>query len=117
MYGAKIAIIRSTLGYTQDYVAKQIGISQGSYSKIEKDEVVKLDDDILEKIAKTLGVSVEDIKSPLPIVMHFQNSPNSGLVNSNFQNTDMSVIELLAQQLKEKDAQIAKLLALLEKKK
>lgn len=78
MYGSKIAAIRLTRGYTQDYVAKSIGVDQRTYSRIEKDEKVIVDDMMLEKIAQTLGVSKEDIKSPTPIIMNFHNSPIVG---------------------------------------
>jgi len=116
MYGSKIASIRLARGYTQDYVAKKIGIDQRTYSKIEKDEKVKVDDDLLEKIAGALGVSAEDIKSPTPIIMTFHNSPYSGQLYSTQNNsTDSSLIEMLRQELKEKNEQIARLMSLLEK--
>lgn len=109
MYGAKITSIRLTRGYTQEYVAHQIGIDQRTYSKIEKDTKVKMDDDLLEKIAKALGVSVEDIKNPFPIIMQFNSSPNSGFVNSNSVYNDTKVLEALQEQVKVKDSQINEL--------
>lgn len=82
MYGAKITSIRMARGYTQEYMAKKVGIDQQTYSRIEKDAKSKIDDTLLSKIAETLGVSLEDIKCPLPIVMQFTHSPNSGIVNA-----------------------------------
>lgn len=55
MYGTKITSIRLARGYTQEYVAKQIGLDQQSYSKIEKDNKVKVSDELLSKIAEVLG--------------------------------------------------------------
>jgi len=116
MYGSKIASIRLARGYTQDYVAKKIGIDQRTYSKIEKDEKATVDNDLLEKIAAALGVSPDDIKSPTPIVMTFHNSPYSGQLYSTQNNTiDTSLIDALRQELKEKNEQIARLMSLLEK--
>ncbi len=120
MYGTKITSIRLARGYTQEYVAKQIGLDQQSYSKIEKDNKVKVSDELLSKIAEVLGVSIEDIKSPTPIIMSFHNSPYSGqITNSN--NTDAQLIEALRnelqeknEQLKEKDEQIKALIAKLK---
>lgn len=74
MYGTKISSIRLARGYTQEYMAKKIGIEQTTYSKIEKDMNAKIKDELVEKIATTLGVSVDDIKSPTPIIMSFGNN-------------------------------------------
>jgi len=100
-------------------VAKQIELDQQSYSKIEKDNKVKVSDELLSKIAEVLGVSIEDIKSPTPIIMNFHNSPYSGQYNSN--NTNTQLIEALRnelqeknEQLKEKDEQIKALIAKLK---
>ena len=40
--GGKIRQIRELKGFTQDYLATQLGISQRAYSKLERDEI-KLD--------------------------------------------------------------------------
>lgn len=53
----RIRLIRVIRGYSQDYVASQMDISQSAYSKIER----KADSSsyyTLEKIANVLGVSV-----------------------------------------------------------
>lgn len=54
-------------------------MEQASYSKIEHDSKVKISEELLEKIVKALGVSVEDITSPTPIIMNFHNSTQSGV--------------------------------------
>lgn len=105
MYGSKIASIRLVRGYSQEYVASRLGIAQNTYSKIEKDENRKLDDGLLDGIAAVLGVSVEDIKSPTPIVMNFHDSPQSGQYNN--YHTDERVINALLEQLQKKDEQLA----------
>lgn len=109
MYGAKISSIRLARGYSQDYIAGKLGISQKEYSKIERNEKTKLDENLLDKIAQTLGVSVDDIKSPTPIVMNFHNSAYSGQYNHNT-TINESIIAELTNQLRIKDKRIELLL-------
>ncbi len=103
MYGEKIATIRKARGYTQEYVASKLNKTQKEYSKIESNQVVKLDDSTLGKIAEILGVNIEDIKSTTPVIMHFTNSPNSGNVdntNSNYTNLNTELLNELIGQIK-----------------
>jgi len=104
MLGSKITSIRLARGYTQEYVASKLGIAQNTYSKIERDENKKLPDEMIKKIADILGVSVEDITSHTPIIMNFNNSPQSGQYHQF--NTDPALIEDLRKQLLVKDEQI-----------
>lgn len=59
--GRKISRIRELRGMKQEALAYELGISQQSVSKIEQSEAVE--DVVLEKIAKALGVTVEGIKN------------------------------------------------------
>ena len=110
MFGAKINSIRLARGYSQDYISKKLGISQKEYSKIERNEKIKLDEVLLDKIANSLGVSVDDIKSPTPIVMSFNNNPFSGKYNQD-PTINESIIAELTNQLNVKYEQIEKLMA------
>jgi len=114
MYGTKIASIRLARGYTQEYMAQKLGMAQNVYSKIEKNEKNKLDDELLEKIAEALGVSVDDIKSPTPIIMSFHNSQYNTPFGTQHNQINESIIEELRNQLKVKDDLIAKQLELIE---
>lgn len=109
MYEAKITAIRAARGYTQEYLAEKLGIQQNVYSKIERDEKIKMDEETLGKIAKTLGVSIEDIKSPTPIIMNFQAATYHGQPNQH-SNINDSVIGQLTNQLLIKDSRISHLL-------
>jgi transcriptional regulator with XRE-family HTH domain len=109
MYGAKITAIRIARGYTQEYLAEKLGIQQNVYSKIERDEKIKMDEETLGKIAKTLGVSIEDIKSSTPIIMNFQAATYHGQQNQH-SNINDSVIGQLTNQLLIKDSRISHLL-------
>ena len=109
MFGAKITSIRLARGYSQNYISNKLGISQKEYSKIERNEKIKLDENLLDKIAETLGVSVDDIKSPTPIIMNFYDSPYSGRYNQST-TINESIIAELKNQLNVKDKQIEKLM-------
>lgn len=131
MYGSKITSIRLARGYTQEYVADKAGINQRTYSRIEKDAKVKVEDELLEKIAAVLGVSLEDIKNPMPIVMTFHHSPYSGQINSQENKSDTAIVDTMKEQLqlireqneilkeesKQKNKIIEQLMQLLEVKK
>lgn len=110
MYGAKISSIRLARGYSQDYISNKLGISQKEYSKIERNEKIKLDEALLDKIASSLGVSVDDIISPTPIVMSFNDNLYSGEYNQDA-TINESIISELTSQLNVKDKQIEKLMA------
>ena len=93
MYGAKITTIRLARGFTQEFMAKKLNMDQASYSKIEHDSKIKITDDLLEKIANTSGVSIEDIKSPTPVVMNFHNSTQSGVYGIQNNGVDKQMTE------------------------
>jgi transcriptional regulator with XRE-family HTH domain len=59
--GRKIARIRELKGIKQEALAIDLGVSQQTVSNIEKSE--KIEDEVLEKIAKSLGVSSETIQN------------------------------------------------------
>jgi len=59
--GRKISRIRELKGMKQEAIAFELGISQQAVSKLEQSEEVE--EEVLEKIAKALGVSSEAIKN------------------------------------------------------
>ena len=89
--GRKISKIRELRGMKQDSLAFEFGISQQTISKIEQS--AEVEEDVLAKIAKVLGVTSEAIKnfSEEAVVNYFStfndNSINNGAVyafNSTF---------------------------------
>ena len=72
--GRKISRIRELRGMKQDVLAAELGISQQAISRIEQSE--KIEDEVLEKIAKSLGVSAEGIKnySDEAVIYNIQNN-------------------------------------------
>ena len=112
MYGEKIQAIRMARGYSQQYMAQQLGIRQEEYSRIETNQKKLQDEGLLAQIAEALGVGVHDIKSPTPIIMRFSHSQYNGQNGTMHQQTNEKIIEELTAQLKVKDEQISRLLQL-----
>lgn len=119
MYGAKISAIRLARGYTQDFLARKLNIEQTSYSKIEHDSKVKISDELIEKIACALGVTIEDIKSPTPIIMNFHSptpdrefaTQNNGVeMSENF----LKIMEILKTQMENQNKILSLLLNRIE---
>ena len=54
--GTRVRKLREMKGYSQDYVASQLGMTQTNYSKIERGETKDMTVTRLEEIAKVLEV-------------------------------------------------------------
>lgn len=59
--GRKISRIREIFQIKQEALAAELGVSQQAVSKLEKSD--KIDDKLLERIARILNVSVDGIKN------------------------------------------------------
>lgn len=83
--GRKISRIRELRGIKQEVMASELGVSQQTVSRMEQSEVVE--DEILEKVAKILGVPIDAIKNfSEEAVINIISSTlhnTSGLVNYN----------------------------------
>ena len=79
--GNKIRKIRELKGFTQDYMAVKLEMSQRAYSKIENEEI-KLDWQRIETISKVLGIDPIELVS-FDDNLVFNNSPLSGKNNTN----------------------------------
>ena len=69
-YGEKIRMIREIRGFSQEDMASKLDMAQNTYSRIEKNQT-KLTAEILERLAKELGVSPVDILSTEPAIVNF----------------------------------------------
>lgn len=78
--GNKIRKIRELKGFTQDYMALKLEISQRAYSKLERNET-KLDWQRIEKISEILEIEPVDLVS-FDDNLIFHNSPQSGKNNT-----------------------------------
>lgn len=59
--GRKIGRIREMRGIKQEALAAELGVSQQTVSRMEQSETIE--DEVLEKVAKVLGVPAEAIKN------------------------------------------------------
>ena len=81
--GRKISRIRELRGIKQETLASELVVSQQSVSRMEQSEV--LEDDVLENIAKILGVTTEAIKNfSEEAVVNYFNTFNQSVSSSNF---------------------------------
>lgn len=103
MYGTKIRAFRVMRGFSQEDMASRLNIAQNSYSKIEGNKQ-KVTHEMLEKIAKELGVTVADIVSPEPIIIN-NHASNQG-AQGNFEHFYADQKELYQQLIASKDEEI-----------
>lgn len=122
MHGTKIRTFRMLRGYSQEFMADKLNITQSTYSRIENDEH-KLTVDILKQVAEVLGISIADITSNEPIIIQ-NNASNQGTQIARNENFYSDQKELYTKMLSGKDAEIVRLvkqvedlMKLLEKKK
>ncbi|QEM07646.1 helix-turn-helix transcriptional regulator [Mucilaginibacter rubeus] len=81
--GRKISRIRELRGIKQETLASELGVSQQSISRMEQSEV--LEEDVLENIAKILGVTTDAIKNfSEEAVVNYFNTFNQSVSSSNF---------------------------------
>jgi len=125
--GRNVKRIREIMGVKQDALAIDLGITQQAVSLLEQKETI--DAPVLEKIAKSLGVSVEAIKSynedaAINIVANTVTNHDNGSLFSyqpTFNPLD-KIIELYKEKeamfermLQDKDAMVNELKALVKK--
>ncbi|XZF16282.1 helix-turn-helix domain-containing protein [Chitinophagaceae bacterium MMS25-I14] len=114
--GRNVKRLREILGIKQDALAIDLGITQQAVSLLEQKETI--DAPVLEKIAKSLGVSVEAIRNynEEAIFNNIQNNSDTSSNNTiiNIQNNPLEkIIELyerLLQSEKEKVALMEKMM-------
>lgn len=121
MYGSKIRSLRLLRGYSQEYMANELDVTQTTYSRIETDKQ-KLSAAMLEKLAQVLGVSVPDITNNEPLII--QNNASNYGAQGRIENFYADQKDLYEKMIAAKDKEIERLtnqveslLKLLEKKK
>lgn len=83
-HGDTVKHFRTAKGYSQEYMATQLNISQPKYSGIEKQEII--DEKYLETIAAILNVGIEWLRD-IPLFKGYNSYHQDGNGNTNFQNT------------------------------
>ena len=117
--GKNVKRIRELLGVKQDALAADLGLTQQAISQLEQKEII--DGPVLDKIAKTLGVTAEAIKnyneeSTISIIANTYHD-NSSILGQYHFNPLEKIVELYDALLKEKDSRIALLERFWEEKK
>lgn len=81
--GRKISRIRELRGIKQEDLASQLGVSQKTVSRMEQSETIE--DEVLENIAKILGVTADAIKN-------FSEEAVLNVINNTFNSHDTSIL-------------------------
>ncbi|MCK6649034.1 MAG: helix-turn-helix transcriptional regulator [Bacteroidia bacterium] len=116
--GLKIKKVRELKGYSQEYISTQLGITQNSYSKIERGET-KLNVNKLMDICKILEIDINTLLN-FDEKMIFNNCTQSGNFGENNTfvfNTIDKIQELYEKIIQSKDEEIARLNSMLKNKK
>ena len=111
----KIRDIRKDKGYSHEYMAHLLDISQVAYSKIEKNET-KLTIERLFKIAEILEAKIEDILDIKADKVYKQDLKDNSIGHQEIQNMYQDNKEVYEKLIASKDEQIALLKSLLDKK-
>jgi transcriptional regulator with XRE-family HTH domain len=84
--GRKIGRIRELRGIKQEILAEELGVSQQTVSRMEQSDVVEKE--LLEKVAKILGVSTDAIKnfSEEAVVNYFNTFNDNSVSNDSSVN-------------------------------
>jgi transcriptional regulator with XRE-family HTH domain len=110
----KIRDIRKDKGYSHEYMAHLLDISQVAYSKIEKNET-KLTVERLFKIAEILESKIEDVLDIKADKIYNQDLKDQAVGHQEIQNLYQDNKEVYEKLIASKDEQIALLKSLLEK--
>ncbi len=116
--GLKIKKVRELKGYSQEYISTQMGITQNSYSKIERGET-NLSVNKLIEICRILNIDISTLMN-FDEKMVFNNCTQSGNFGENntfVYNTIDKIQELYEKIIKSKDQEIERLTSLLLSKK
>ncbi len=114
-FGERIKSVREKVGYSQDYVASELGLSQKAYSKLENNEI-QIKGEVLVKLAEIFKTDILELipteaKLTYNNVHNFQNG--NGIVYDNSERVETMYKQLL----EAKDEQIRLLKEMLDMKK
>lgn len=116
--GRKISRLRELRGIKQEAMAFELGVSQQTVSRMEASETV--DNDMLEKVAKALGLPLEaihnfDEEQVINIISSTFNDNAVGVIMNNYNPIEKIIrlhdekIALYERMLKEKDEMMERL--------
>ncbi|MBX3101666.1 MAG: helix-turn-helix transcriptional regulator [Bacteroidetes bacterium] len=97
--GNKIRMVRELRGYSQEYMADRMGISQTSYSRLES-EATDLTLSRLDQVANVLEINPMDLLA-MEEKFIFQNNTNCGIAAYNHGSFTMNDIKSLEDKIKQ----------------
>jgi transcriptional regulator with XRE-family HTH domain len=112
----RLRVTRNNKGFSQEYMADCLGISQRQYSRLENGES-EMTLPFLEKICKELGINPEDIFADE--IKQDNHNQSGGFANSAYlivNEFSEKLIEQYENRIKDKDSEIVFLRSLLDKK-
>jgi transcriptional regulator with XRE-family HTH domain len=99
-------VLREVNGYTQEYIASELGINQNTYSKLESGQT-RLTVDRVKKLAELYKITPEYFFSDELPTINYNSGPNShsnsGVIGNYNDRGDDKVKDLFLQLLGEKD--------------
>lgn len=110
--GEKIRQIRELKGFSQEYIAQELGITQRAFSKIERNEV-KIDWNKIEKLALIFEMEPTDLVS-FDDNLIFNNCTQSGKSNTINNYIPDQLIEQYEARIKQMEEEILFLRGLLK---
>lgn len=117
--GINIRRIREQKGFSQEYLANELNISQATYARLENEDT-KITVDRLFQIAKILNTEITDFFNDSKLNIHTQTYNAEAYGNGYVQNLIIEnkeivneLVESYRERLKEKDTQIEFLKSLL----
>lgn len=104
--GFNIRKQREKKGFSQEYMANSLEISQASYARLENEDT-KITIDRLYRIAEVLNVNITDFLEIDKISIQTQNNNDGSYANGYVQNLHVDNKEIYDKLIKSKDEQIA----------
>lgn len=112
--GLKIRKLRELKGFSQEYMAGRLSVSQRAYSKLERNET-KLDWNKITEISSILEIKPMDLVS-FDDNLIFNNCSQSGKINVQNNHTDEKLIGLYEKRMKKLEEEVRFLRELILKK-
>jgi transcriptional regulator with XRE-family HTH domain len=109
MFGERIKALREANGFSQEFLAEQLGITQAAYSKIENNQV-NLTADMVQKLAEIFKVNPGDILTNQAAVINLNSTINGQQGVSLNNNVNNYPKEFADKIINSKDEEIARLI-------
>lgn len=102
--GQKVRMVRELKGFSQEYMAHALGMSQRGYSKLERDET-RLDWERITQIAKLFEMEPLDLVS-FDDNLIFNNCTQSGKFNQFYNQVPEKLIAQYEERIKHLEAEV-----------